>query len=33
VRRDASKFFDPWEFEPDLVVHSLEELPAKLNFT
>jgi hypothetical protein len=22
--------FDPWEFEPDLVVHGLAELPGKL---
>ena len=26
VQRDPSRFFDPWEFSPDLVVRSLEEL-------
>jgi 2-haloacid dehalogenase len=32
VQRDPQSIFDPWEFEPDLVVHGLEELSAKLNF-
>jgi hypothetical protein len=32
VQRDSKKMFDPWEFEPDLHVHGLEELSAKLNF-
>jgi 2-haloacid dehalogenase len=32
VQRDPKKMFDPWEFEPDLVVHGLEELSAELNF-
>jgi 2-haloacid dehalogenase len=32
VQRDPKRVFDPWEFEPDLVVHRLAELPAKLNF-
>jgi 2-haloacid dehalogenase len=32
VRRDPAKVFDPWEFEPDLVVTSLGELAGKLNF-
>ena len=32
VQRDAKKKFDPWEFEPDLTVHGLEELSGKLNF-
>jgi len=30
VRRDPKRVFDPWEFEPDFVVHSLAELPGKL---
>lgn len=30
VQRDAKRAFDPWEFEPDIIVHSLAELPAKL---
>ena len=30
VQRDPKKVFDPWEFEPDLVVANLEELPGKL---
>jgi 2-haloacid dehalogenase len=33
VQRDPKKAFDPWEFEPDLVVQGLEELPGKLNIT
>jgi 2-haloacid dehalogenase len=33
VRRDPKRVFDPWEFEPDLVVTSLEQLSGKLNFT
>jgi 2-haloacid dehalogenase len=32
VQRDPKRMFDPWEFEPDLVVHGLEQLSAKLNF-
>jgi 2-haloacid dehalogenase len=32
VQRDPKRVFDPWEFEPDLVVHGLAELPGKLNF-
>jgi 2-haloacid dehalogenase len=32
VRRDPKRAFDPWEFEPDVVVTSLEELPEKLKF-
>ena len=32
VQRDPKKMFDPWEFEPDLIVHGLEELSAELNF-
>ena len=31
VQRDPKRIFDPWEFEPDLVVHGLAELPGKLN--
>jgi len=31
VQRDPKRAFDPWEFEPDLVVHGLEELTGKLN--
>jgi 2-haloacid dehalogenase len=31
VQRDPKRLFDPWEFEPDLVVHGLAELPGKLN--
>lgn len=30
VRRQADQIFDPWDVEPDLVVTSLEELPARL---
>jgi len=30
VRRDTKRAFDPWEFEPDIVVHGLAELPGKL---
>lgn len=30
VQRDPKRIFDPWEFEPDLVVHGLTELPGKL---
>jgi len=26
VKRDAKRAFDPWEFEPDLIVHGLNEL-------
>jgi 2-haloacid dehalogenase len=32
VQRDPKRVFDPWEFEPDFVVHGLAELPGKLNF-
>jgi len=31
VQRDQKRMFDPWEFEPDLVIHGLSELPGKLN--
>jgi 2-haloacid dehalogenase len=31
VRRDPRRGFDPWEFEPDLIVTSLEDLPDQLN--
>jgi 2-haloacid dehalogenase len=31
VQRDRKRIFDPWEFEPDIVVQGLAELPAKLN--
>jgi 2-haloacid dehalogenase len=30
VQRDPKRRFDPWEFEPDVVVHSLAELKEKL---
>jgi 2-haloacid dehalogenase len=30
VQRDPKRVFDPWEFEPDLVVHGLAELTGKL---
>jgi 2-haloacid dehalogenase len=30
VQRDPQKVFDPWGFEPDLVVHGLEELAEHL---
>jgi 2-haloacid dehalogenase len=30
VQRDAKRIFDPWEFEPDVVAHSLLGLPAFL---
>jgi 2-haloacid dehalogenase len=32
VQRDPKRVFDPWEFEADLVVHGLAELPGKLSF-
>ena len=32
VQRDPKRVFDPWEFEPDLHVHGLEQLSGKLNF-
>jgi 2-haloacid dehalogenase len=32
VQRDPKRVFDPWEFEPDLVVHGLAELRDKLSF-
>ncbi len=31
VQRDPKRAFDPWEFEPDLVVQGRAELPDKLN--
>jgi 2-haloacid dehalogenase len=31
VQRDRKRIFDPWEFEPDIIVQGLGELPAKLN--
>jgi 2-haloacid dehalogenase len=30
VRRDLKRAFDPWEFEPDLIIHGLAELPDAL---
>jgi 2-haloacid dehalogenase len=33
VQRDPKKMFDPWEFEPDLIVQGLEQLSAELNST
>ncbi|HWF12272.1 MAG TPA: haloacid dehalogenase type II [Candidatus Acidoferrales bacterium] len=30
VQRDSKRVFDPWEFEPDLTVHGLAELPGEL---
>ena len=30
VQRDPKRVFDPWEFEPDVVVHGLAELTGKL---
>jgi len=30
VQRDPKRLFDPWEFEPDMVVHGLAELTGKL---
>jgi 2-haloacid dehalogenase len=30
VQRDPKRVFDPWEFEPDIVVHGLAELQGKL---
>jgi 2-haloacid dehalogenase len=32
VQRDPKRVFDPWEFKPDLVIPTLEELPERLNF-
>jgi 2-haloacid dehalogenase len=32
LQRDPKRVFDPWEFEPDLVVHGLAELRGKLSF-
>jgi 2-haloacid dehalogenase len=32
VQRDPRRIFDPWELQPDAVVHSLAELPDKLHF-
>jgi 2-haloacid dehalogenase len=31
VQRDPKRIFDPWEFEPDAIVHGLAELVGKLN--
>ena len=31
VQRDPKRVFDPWEFEPDLIVQGLVDLPEKLN--
>jgi len=31
VRRDPKRAFDPWEFEPDMVVNGLKELSGKLS--
>jgi 2-haloacid dehalogenase len=31
VQRDPKRMFDPWEFEPDIVVPGLAELPRRLN--
>jgi 2-haloacid dehalogenase len=33
VRRDPAKVFDPWEFSPDVVVRTLEELYGELRTT
>jgi 2-haloacid dehalogenase len=30
LRRDPRRLFDPWEFSPDLVVRTLDELPGEL---
>ena len=30
VQRDPKRIFDPWEYEPDVVVHGLAELPGRL---
>lgn len=30
VQRDAKRVFDPWEFKPDIIVHSLEGLSERL---
>jgi len=30
LRRDPQRVFDPWEFSPDLVVQTLDELPGEL---
>ena len=31
VQRDPKRAFDPWEFEPDIIIHGLAELSGKLN--
>jgi len=31
VQRDSKRIFDPWEFQPDVIVHGLSQLPVKLN--
>lgn len=33
VQRDSRRAFDPWEFAPDVVVHTLSELAGKLQTT
>lgn len=30
VKRQADALFDPWEVEPDLIIHRLDELPGRL---
>jgi 2-haloacid dehalogenase len=30
LRRDSRRAFDPWEFSPDIVVRTLDELPGEL---
>jgi 2-haloacid dehalogenase len=30
VQRDPKRVFDPWEFQPDVTVHSLDGLAGKL---
>ena len=30
VQRDPKRIFDPWEFEPEMIVHGLTELPDKM---
>jgi 2-haloacid dehalogenase len=32
VQRDPKRLFDPWEFEPDAIVHSLTQLKDALEF-
>jgi 2-haloacid dehalogenase len=33
LRRDPQRVFDPWEFSPDVVVRTLDELPVELQRT